>query len=40
MTIAKPLAGGLPIGAVLMSQDVADTIHVGDHGTTSAATPW
>ncbi|MCS6882061.1 MAG: acetylornithine/succinylornithine family transaminase [Oscillochloridaceae bacterium] len=39
MTIAKPLAGGLPIGAVLMSQAVADTIHVGDHGTTFGGNP-
>lgn len=39
MTIAKPLAGGLPIGAVLMSQAVADAIHVGDHGTTFGGNP-
>lgn len=39
MTVAKPLAGGLPIGAVLMSQAVADTIHVGDHGTTFGGNP-
>jgi len=39
MTIAKPLGGGLPIGAVLMSQAVADAIHVGDHGTTFGGNP-
>jgi acetylornithine/N-succinyldiaminopimelate aminotransferase len=39
MTVAKPLAGGLPIGAVLMSQAVADSIHVGDHGTTFGGNP-
>jgi acetylornithine/N-succinyldiaminopimelate aminotransferase len=39
MTVAKPLAGGLPIGAVLLSQAVADTIHVGDHGTTFGGNP-
>ncbi|MEI8165733.1 MAG: aspartate aminotransferase family protein [Chloroflexales bacterium] len=39
LTVAKPLAGGLPIGAVLLSQAVADTIHVGDHGTTFGGNP-
>ena len=39
MTIAKPLAGGLPIGAVLLSQRVADAIHAGDHGTTFGGGP-
>ncbi len=37
MTLAKPLAGGLPIGATLMTQAVADTIKPGDHGSTFAA---
>jgi len=39
MTVAKPLAGGLPIGAVLLSQPVADAIHAGDHGTTFGGNP-
>jgi len=39
LTAAKPLAGGLPIGAILMSQAVADTIHAGDHGTTFGGNP-
>ncbi|CAD6884041.1 unnamed protein product [Tilletia laevis] len=34
VTMAKPLANGYPIGAVLMRQHVADAITVGDHGTT------
>jgi acetylornithine/N-succinyldiaminopimelate aminotransferase len=34
MTLAKPLAGGLPIGALLMTEAVASSIHVGEHGTT------
>ncbi|PJF22614.1 MAG: aspartate aminotransferase family protein [Phototrophicales bacterium] len=39
MTIAKPLAAGLPIGAVLMTQRVADAMHVGEHGSTFAGGP-
>ncbi|MEF3273360.1 MAG: aspartate aminotransferase family protein [Chloroflexus sp.] len=39
MTVAKPLAGGLPIGAVLMGQHVADAIQPGDHGTTFGGNP-
>lgn len=34
MTLAKPLAGGLPIGATLMTHAVANSIAPGDHGTT------
>ncbi len=39
MTLAKPLAGGLPMGAVLLTQAVADALEVGDHGSTFAAGP-
>ncbi len=39
MTLAKPLAGGLPIGATLVRQAVADVIKPGDHGSTFAAGP-
>lgn len=39
MTLAKPLGGGLPIGATLMTQAVADTIQPGDHAGTFAANP-
>jgi acetylornithine aminotransferase len=30
--MAKPLANGFPIGAVLVSTAVADEIKIGDHG--------
>ncbi len=36
MTIAKPIAGGFPMGAILMTQAVASAIHPGDHGSTFA----
>ena len=36
LTAAKPLAGGLPMGAVLMTQRVADAIHPFDHASTFA----
>jgi acetylornithine/N-succinyldiaminopimelate aminotransferase len=39
MTLAKPLAGGLPMGAVLLTQTVADTLQPGDHASTFAAGP-
>jgi predicted acetylornithine/succinylornithine family transaminase len=39
MTLAKPLANGLPIGCVLMTQAVADCIVPGDHGSTFAGSP-
>lgn len=39
MTLAKPLAGGLPIGAILLTQTVANTIEAGDHGSTFAGGP-
>jgi acetylornithine/N-succinyldiaminopimelate aminotransferase len=39
MTVAKPLGGGLPIGAILMTQRVADAIHAGEHGTTFGGGP-
>ncbi|MDZ7724470.1 MAG: aspartate aminotransferase family protein [candidate division KSB1 bacterium] len=39
LTAAKPIANGLPLGAVLMSQDVADPIEPGDHGTTFGGGP-
>ena len=39
MTLAKPLAAGLPIGAVLMKEKVAMTIRPGDHGTTFGGNP-
>jgi predicted acetylornithine/succinylornithine family transaminase len=39
MTLAKPLAGGLPIGATLVTQAIAAVIQPGDHGSTFAAGP-
>jgi acetylornithine/succinyldiaminopimelate/putrescine aminotransferase len=39
MTLAKPVAGGLPMGAVLLTQDVAAALEPGDHGSTFAAGP-
>jgi acetylornithine/N-succinyldiaminopimelate aminotransferase len=40
MTLAKPLAGGLPIGAILTTDAVASHIHPGDHGSTFAGGPF
>lgn len=39
MTLAKSLAGGLPIGAICMKQKVADAMHPGDHASTFAGNP-
>ena len=39
MTLAKPLAAGLPIGSVLMTDEVAEAISLGDHGSTFAGGP-
>src|SRR6202521_2713718 len=39
LTLAKPLAGGLPMGAVLVSEDIAAAIQPGDHGTTFGGAP-
>ncbi len=38
-TIAKPLAGGLPLGAVLCTEAVSQAIHPGMHGTTFGGGP-
>jgi acetylornithine/N-succinyldiaminopimelate aminotransferase len=39
MTLAKPLAGGLPVGAVLVTEAIASVIKPGDHGSTFAGGP-
>ncbi len=39
VTLAKPLAGGLPMGAVLVTEEIAATIKPGDHGTTFGGGP-
>ena len=38
-TLAKPLAGGLPLGAMLCTDPVSQTIHPGMHGTTFGGGP-
>ena len=40
VTLAKPLAGGLPMGAVLVAEHVARTIEPGDHATTFGGGPF
>jgi len=39
VTLAKPLAGGLPMGAILVSGEIGSTIKTGDHGTTFGGGP-
>ena len=39
LTVAKPMAAGLPMGAVLLTQRVADALQPGDHGTTFGGGP-
>jgi acetylornithine/N-succinyldiaminopimelate aminotransferase len=39
MTLAKAMAGGLPIGAMLASESVAEALSRGDHGSTFAGGP-
>ena len=39
MTLAKPLAGGLPAGAVVLSKRVTEVVKPGDHGTTFGSNP-
>jgi acetylornithine aminotransferase/acetylornithine/N-succinyldiaminopimelate aminotransferase len=38
-TLAKPLAGGLPLGATLCTDEVARAFHAGMHGSTFAGGP-
>ena len=40
ITLAKPLAGGLPMGAVLMTDSIASAMQYGDHGTTFGGGPF
>jgi predicted acetylornithine/succinylornithine family transaminase len=40
LTLAKPLAGGLPMGAILVNAPIAATIKPGDHGTTFGGGPF
>ena len=39
ITLAKSLGGGLPIGAVLVNNRVAQAVYPGDHGSTFAGGP-
>jgi acetylornithine/N-succinyldiaminopimelate aminotransferase len=39
VTVAKPLAGGIPLGAILCTEEVARAIHPGMHGTTFGGGP-
>ena len=40
LTLAKPLAGGLPMGAVLLQERVATALAPGDHATTFGGGPF
>jgi predicted acetylornithine/succinylornithine family transaminase len=40
LALAKPLAGGLPMGAVLLSAGIAASIEAGDHGSTFGGGPF
>ena len=39
VTVAKPLAAGLPLGAILTTNRVASGMHPGMHGTTFGGGP-
>ncbi|KAJ7283924.1 pyridoxal phosphate-dependent transferase [Mycena rebaudengoi] len=39
ITMAKPLANGYPIGAVLLKDSIAATMTAGTHGTTFGGSP-
>jgi len=39
VSFAKPLGGGLPLGAVLVRKKIAEALHVGDHGSTFGGNP-
>lgn len=39
VSLAKALGGGLPLGAVLLRQKIADELRPGDHGTTFGGNP-
>jgi acetylornithine aminotransferase/acetylornithine/N-succinyldiaminopimelate aminotransferase len=38
-TLAKPLAGGVPLGALLCTEEASQAIHAGMHGTTFGGGP-
>jgi acetylornithine/N-succinyldiaminopimelate aminotransferase len=39
MTVAKPVGGGLPLGAVICRDAIVECIQPGDHGTTFGGNP-
>ncbi|WP_456472184.1 acetylornithine/succinylornithine family transaminase [Methanocaldococcus sp.] len=39
ITLAKALANGVPIGAILVDEDIAKALDYGDHGTTFGGNP-
>jgi acetylornithine/N-succinyldiaminopimelate aminotransferase len=39
LTLAKPLGGGLPMGAILIREELAVVIKPGDHGSTFGGNP-
>ena len=39
LTLAKPLGGGLPLGALIAKEKVGKVFHPGDHGTTFGGNP-
>jgi acetylornithine/N-succinyldiaminopimelate aminotransferase len=39
VTLAKPLGGGLPLGAVILREEITGAIAVGDHGSTFGGNP-
>ena len=39
LTVAKPIAAGLPLGAIIINQEIADVIGAGKHGTTFGGGP-
>ena len=40
MTLAKPIAGGLPMGAILVTEEIGAAMQPGDHGTTFGGGPF
>lgn len=40
LTLAKPIAAGLPMGAVLVNAPIAAAVQPGDHGTTFGGGPF
>jgi acetylornithine/N-succinyldiaminopimelate aminotransferase len=39
MTVAKPIGGGLPLGAIICTEEISNAIKPGDHGTTFGGNP-